>query len=156
MILTFLFFWLAFAILVGVYAARKGRSGAGFFILAILLSPLIAFLIALVVQPIQGNVDAKAVESGEFRKCPYCAELVRIEAVVCKHCGRDLPKAGRSSSAASAAPGATENPSQICYNCQHYFSAGWDKSAGRCTLHGRKVKASDICTDFSAKAGVAV
>ena len=25
------------------------------------------------------------------RKCPYCAESVKMEAVVCRHCGRELP-----------------------------------------------------------------
>jgi ribosomal protein L7/L12 len=25
------------------------------------------------------------------RKCPACAELVKAEATVCRHCGRDLP-----------------------------------------------------------------
>lgn len=31
---------------------------------------------------------------GELRKCPYCAEMVRVEAKVCKHCGREIPPAG--------------------------------------------------------------
>lgn len=25
------------------------------------------------------------------RKCPFCAEMIRREAIVCKHCSRDLP-----------------------------------------------------------------
>jgi hypothetical protein len=28
---------------------------------------------------------------GPTQKCPYCAERVKLEARVCKHCGRDLP-----------------------------------------------------------------
>jgi len=26
----------------------------------------------------------------ETKICPFCAETIRVEAVVCKHCGRDL------------------------------------------------------------------
>lgn len=29
-------------------------------------------------------------ESSNLVTCPYCAELVKAEAVVCKHCGRDI------------------------------------------------------------------
>ena len=32
-------------------------------------------------------------DQGVLRKCPYCAEMVKVEAKVCKHCGREIPPA---------------------------------------------------------------
>lgn len=83
-------FWLILAILVGVFAGSKGRSGIGFFFLALIFSPLIGFVIALVVSPITKVTEARALESGEVKKCPSCAELVKIEAEICKHCSSEL------------------------------------------------------------------
>ena len=41
------FFWLLFAGAVGIFAASRGRSGSGFFLLSVVLSPLLGFLIVM-------------------------------------------------------------------------------------------------------------
>ncbi|RBP83946.1 zinc ribbon domain-containing protein [Marinomonas rhizomae] len=82
--------WIAFAILVGLLASTKGRSGFLFFLLALVLSPVIGLIIALVVPKNNEIVESKAIETGGMRKCPNCAELVKSEAKICKHCQSDL------------------------------------------------------------------
>jgi hypothetical protein len=37
-------------------------------------------------------------EKRNQRRCPFCAEFVRPEAIVCKHCGRDIQPDKRPSS----------------------------------------------------------
>jgi hypothetical protein len=82
--------WIIFAVLVGVYAEKKGRSGPGFFFLSLLLSPLIGFLIAIVSSPIREKV---AQQSG-LKKCPDCAEYVQQDAWVCRFCKHHFTSVG--------------------------------------------------------------
>jgi phosphotransferase system glucose/maltose/N-acetylglucosamine-specific IIC component len=82
--------YIVLAILVGVYANSKGRSGFGFFLIAALLSPLIGFVIAVVISPISSKVEQNALDVGDMKKCPSCAELVKTEAKLCKHCRTEL------------------------------------------------------------------
>jgi hypothetical protein len=87
-----LFTWLALSIIAGVIARNKGRSGFGFFILAILFSPLVGIIAAYAVSPNTERVEDRGISSGKNRKCPYCAETVKREAVICRYCGKDLPE----------------------------------------------------------------
>src|SRR4051794_9194127 len=82
-VLEILFFWFAGAVLVGVIANSKGRSGIGWFLLAALLSPLLS-LIAVVAMP-----RVKPFEE-PTKACPRCAETVKLAAMVCKHCGHEF------------------------------------------------------------------
>jgi hypothetical protein len=76
-IITFLV-WVA--ALIANQAALKGRNWQSFFILSIFF-PFIMWIVVSVMttdqsQPISGT-----------KKCPKCAEYVKKEATLCKHCG---------------------------------------------------------------------
>jgi predicted RNA-binding Zn-ribbon protein involved in translation (DUF1610 family) len=88
--LIFFIIYLIPAILVGAYAASKGRSGIGFFFISILFSWLLALIIAIVVEPRHADTETGPMP-GEHRKCPYCAEFVKTDAIICKHCRSELP-----------------------------------------------------------------
>ena len=48
--------WIGFSILVGLFASqRRNRSGVGWFLLALLVSPFLAILAALIVKPLSAE-----------------------------------------------------------------------------------------------------
>ena len=93
--MTTIVIWIALSFIAGVIAANKGRSAVGFFALSFFLSPLIGILAAAVAAPKGEKLDEEKIASGESRKCPYCAELVKRDAKVCRYCHADLAEADR-------------------------------------------------------------
>jgi len=74
-------FWPLIGALFGIAAAQhKGFSVAAGIIGGLLLGPL-AFLMFFV-----GGVGGE----GAKKKCPHCAEWIKADAKVCRHCGRDV------------------------------------------------------------------
>lgn len=84
--------WIALCMAVGVFADRRGRSGGGWFLLSLVISPLLGLIFVGVSQDLAKERQAKAAELGPRThvKCPSCAEWVLPEAMVCKHCGGAL------------------------------------------------------------------
>ncbi|MEK6581741.1 MAG: zinc ribbon domain-containing protein [Nitrospirota bacterium] len=64
-----------------IIAIRKGRSPMLWFFLCAIVPLLIAVIIVL--PPLASK--------GYTKRCPYCAEIIKEGAIVCKHCGRELP-----------------------------------------------------------------
>jgi hypothetical protein len=83
--LSILFFWLVLAIIVGVAAGSRGRNGLGWFLLAMVLSPLLAGLLVLALPKTKSQYELH-VERTMMRTCPQCAESIKREAVICRFC----------------------------------------------------------------------
>jgi biotin transporter BioY len=72
--------WIFLSILVGVFAFSKERNGIRWFFLSLIISPLITFIILLAVDP----------SASTLKKCPKCAEEVKIEVLILSFCGYDF------------------------------------------------------------------
>jgi len=73
------------AIAVGTSKGHKGLAWA----LGILLGPLGLIIILLMPENEKAVVET-GLQNGTMKICPFCAESIKVEAIVCKHCGNKL------------------------------------------------------------------
>ncbi|NPV05626.1 MAG: zinc ribbon domain-containing protein [Syntrophaceae bacterium] len=77
--------WLFCGIVSSLIASSRGRSGFAWLLLGAIFGPF-SFAVALLPK-----IEPPPEEQG-LVKCPFCAELIKAEAVKCKHCGSEITK----------------------------------------------------------------
>lgn len=82
-------FWVLCGLIAGSIYSQKGRSSTTGFLAGLLLGP-IGIILALASGKSQTGIEARELRSGKMKRCPYCGELVRSEATICKHCQQTL------------------------------------------------------------------
>ena len=85
--------------LTGKAAVAKGRTYSSYFWLGFFL-PVIGLIVTSMLSApapkpvvlVESTTQSNQVNNGPTKKCPFCAELIQIEAVFCKHCRNTLEK----------------------------------------------------------------
>jgi hypothetical protein len=81
--------WAASGVIGYFIAKSKNRDPQTGCLWGVFLGPIGWLVVALS----EDRAPSKSDDGRQLKKCPWCAEMVLAEAVVCKHCGKNLSDA---------------------------------------------------------------
>ncbi len=84
---TIFIFWAIMGAASAIVARSKARSVPGWFFIGFLFGPL-GFLASLFAGKNEQGLEQLAIARGGVIKCPFCAEIIKSEASICRFCGK--------------------------------------------------------------------
>ena len=78
------------ALIAGGINSSKGRSYGEGFTIGLFLGFIGVIIVAMLPKNEKG-LEQEKLQDGTSKKCPYCAEVIKMEANVCRYCGKELP-----------------------------------------------------------------